>query len=115
MLPGGIINAVVSALAGRLYDSHGAKMPARIGFAIALVGVIMLALVKPTSSVAYVICAHIIMMIGCPLAMSPAQTSALSTLSGFESGDGSTIMNTMQQVIGALTTALATSCLVSSQ
>ena len=115
MLPGGIINAVVSALAGRLYDSHGAKMPARIGFAIALVGAIMLALVKPTSSVAYVICAHIIMMIGCPLAMSPAQTHALNALEGLESADGSTIMNTMQQIVGAIATALATSFLMLGQ
>lgn len=71
----------------------------------------MLAFTTPHSPIIYVVCAHIILMIGCPLAMSPAQTSALSTLSGLESGDGSTIMNTMQQVIGALATALATSCL----
>ncbi len=111
MLPGGIINAATSAIAGRLYDSIGAKCPVLIGFVLALFGALMLAFTTPHSPIIYVVCAHVILMIGCPLAMSPAQTSALSTLSGFESGDGSTIMNTMQQVIGALTTALATSCL----
>ena len=30
MLPGGIINALVSAISGRLYDSIGAKIPATI-------------------------------------------------------------------------------------
>lgn len=111
MLPGGVINAITSAFAGRVYDSIGAKRPAIIGFIIALIGALMLVITTPHSSIAYVICAHIILMIGCPLAMSPAQTSALSSLSEIESGDGSTIMNTMQQVVGALATALATSFL----
>lgn len=90
MLPGGLVNALVSAFAGRMYDSIGAKRPVMI---------------------AYVIAAHVILMIGCPLAMSPAQTSALNALRGPASSDGSTILNTMQQIVGALATALATSFL----
>lgn len=38
MLPGGIINALTSAIAGRLYDSHGAKKPTILGIIIALIG-----------------------------------------------------------------------------
>lgn len=111
MLPGGVINALTSAFAGRIYDSVGAKRPAMIGFIIALVGAGMLACTSAHSSIAYVIAAHVILMIGCPLAMSPSKTSALNYLSGLESADGSTILNTMQQIVGALATALATSFL----
>lgn len=111
MLPGGVVNALTSAVAGRLHDSVGAKRPAMIGFFIALVGTGMLALTSDHSSITYVITAHVILMIGCPLAMSPSQTSALNSLSGMESADGSTILNTMQQIVGALATALATSFL----
>ena len=111
MLPGGVVNALTSAVAGRLYDSVGAKGPAMIGFLIALIGAVMLAFTSTTTPVWYIVVAHIILMIGCPLAMSPSQTSALNSLSGLESGDGSTIMNTMQQIVGALATALATSFL----
>lgn len=111
MLPGGIINALVSAFAGRLYDSVGAQIPAVLGFTIATIGLIMLIFSNPTSSIIYVIVTHIIIMIGCPLAMSPAQTHALNALKGAESADGSTILNTMQQIIGAVATALATSFL----
>ena len=82
MLPGGVINAATSALAGRMYDSFGAKWPARIGFAVAFVGAVMLALVTTHSAIWYVILAHIILMIGAPLAMSPSQTSALNSLKG---------------------------------
>lgn len=111
MLTGGVINAATSALAGRMYDSFGAKWPARIGFAVAFVGAVMLALVTTHSAIWYVILAHIILMIGAPLTMSPSQTSALNSLKGLESADGSAILNTMQQIVGALATALATSFL----
>lgn len=111
MLPGGIINAIVSAFAGRLYDSFGAKKPAVAGFVIAVIGIVMLIFSNSNSSLGYVIAAHIVLMIGCPLAMSPAQTHALNSLQGAESADGSTILNTMQQIIGAVATALATSFL----
>ncbi|WP_283583031.1 DHA2 family efflux MFS transporter permease subunit [Limosilactobacillus difficilis] len=109
MLPGGIVNAVVSAIAGRLYDNVGARKPAIAGFILALVGALLFAFANSKSSLAYVIAAHVILMIGCPLAMSPSSTNALSSLSGLQSADGSTILNTMQQIVGALATALATS------
>lgn len=110
MLPGGIVNALISAFAGRMYDRMGAKLLARLGFVIALIGVLMFC-----SSLAYVIAAHVVLMIGCPLAMSPSQTHALNALAGPESADGSTIMNTLQQIVGAIATALATSFLAMGQ
>lgn len=88
MLPGGLINAITFAPAGRMYDNFGAKQPARIGFLIAFVGTVMLALVTTSSAIWYVILAHIILMIGAPLAMSPSQTSALNSLKGLEFADG---------------------------
>lgn len=111
MFPGGLVNALMSGVAGRLYDRVGAKMPVRLGLVIALIGIIMMAMMSTKTSVAYIIIAHIVLMVGCTLAMSPAQTYALNALTGAQSGDGSTIMNTMQQIIGAIATALATSLL----
>lgn len=111
MLPGGIVNAIVSMLAGRLYDRVGARIPARIGFALSIAGSIMLLLAMGSSTIAYVIVAHIVLMIGVPLAMSPCQTSALNSLPPQLSADGSTALNTMQQVLGAIATAVATSLL----
>lgn len=111
MLPGGIINAAVSAFAGRAYDNIGAKKPAILGFILALIGAGMLACLTPHSSIAYIIAAHVILMIGCPLAMSPSQTYALNAIQGPASADGSTIMNTLQQIVGAISTAIATGLL----
>ena len=111
MLPGGIVNCIVSVIAGGLYDRIGARIPARAGFALSIVGAVMFLLATPESPVTYVICAHVIMMIGVPLAMSPSQTSALNSLPHRMNADGSTMMNTLQQVLGAVATAVATSLL----
>ncbi|MEJ6358847.1 DHA2 family efflux MFS transporter permease subunit [Lactiplantibacillus plantarum] len=111
MLPAGIVNALVSAISGRLYDNFGSKWPTRVGFFIAAIGTILLTQCDTNSMLWLVILAHTILMVGAPLAMSPAQTSALGALEKFESADGSTILNTLQQIIGALSTAITTSLL----
>ena len=111
MLPGGVRNAITSAVAGRLYDNVGAKRPALVGVVLALVGVLMLLTTSTRTTVTFVIAAHVILMIGCPLFMALSQTSALNALPGISSNDGSTILNTMQQIVGAVATAVATSLL----
>ena len=111
MLPGGVTNAITSAVAGRLYDNVGAKRPALVGIVLALVGVLMLLTTSTRTTVTFVIAAYVILMIGCPLFMAPSQTSALNALPGISSNDGSTILNTMQQIVGAVATAVATSLL----
>ena len=50
-------------------------------------------------------------MIGVPLAMSPCQSYGLNALPENMSTDGSTIQNMMQQVLGAMSTAVSTSLL----
>lgn len=109
MIPGGICNAVVSFFSGKLYDRVGSRIPVRTGFFLSIVGAILLCLAGHNSSPVTIVAAHCILMIGVPLAMSPAQTDGLRALPKQLSADGSTILNTMQQVTGALCTAVTTS------
>lgn len=111
MLPGSLLNACVSFFSGRIYDKIGAKYPVKIGFSISIIGAILLVFTSSGSSIFYVIFCHIILTVGIGLAMSPAQSSGLNALPQNLSRDGSTIMNTMQQVAGAISTAIAT-CLL---
>lgn len=111
MLPGGVVNALVSLGAGRLYDKIGAGLPVKIGFSLSVIGAVLLLFADQDSQVFYVILCHILLMIGVPLAMSPSQSSGLNSLPPKLSTDGSTILNTMQQVLGAVCTAVATSLL----
>lgn len=115
MLPGGIVNAIVSAIAGRSSDTVSPRLLTTLGFGITIIGIIALLFATSTSPVWYVIMAHIIMMVGVPLSMSPAQTFGLGALDQRTSSDGSTIMNTFQQIVGAIATAIATSLLAFGQ
>lgn len=111
MLPGGVMNAVVSMISGRIFDRLGARKPAMAGFAVSVVAAILLLFSSPGVSVVYVVICHVLLMIGVPLAMSPCQTHALSSLPRNLSTDGSTVLNTLQQVLGAVCTAVTTSLL----
>lgn len=115
MLPGGIVNALVSMVAGRIYDAIGARIPALVGFALTAVAVALLTTATPDTPLAFVVCCHVVAMIGIPLAMSPCQTHALASLPPRYSTDGSTMLNTLQQVFGAVCTAFATFLLASGQ
>lgn len=115
MLPGGIINAVVSFGAGRAYDKLGAKWLTRLGFLVSILGAMMFLLSNSHSSLGFIIAAHILIMIGVPLAMSPAQTYGLNSLDAYQSADGSAIINTFEQVLGAVATGIATILLSTGQ
>lgn len=115
MLPGGLVNAAVSVVAGNIFDRIGARIPALTGFACSAIASAMLLFATPETPIWYVVLCHIIMMIGVPLAMSPCQTHALQALPQRMNGDGSTLMNTLQQVLGAICTAAATCLLAAGQ
>lgn len=115
LLPGGIVNGIVSAISGKLYDIHGAKWLVRIGFLICIVAGAMFICVQTTSSFLFVIAANLLLMIGAPLVMSPAQTNGLNALPREMSPDGSAIMNTAQQVSGAIATALSATLLAAGE
>ena len=114
MLPGGLINAAVSVAAGTLFDRFGARGPVSIGFACSALASAMLMVATPQTPIWYMVACHIIMMIGVPLAMSPCQTHALASLPPQLNSDGSTFMNTLQQVLGAICTAVATCLLLAA-
>lgn len=115
MLTGGLINAAVSVAAGTLFDRFGARGPVSIGFACSALASAMLMIATPETPIWYMVACHIIMMIGVPLAMSPCQTHALASIPPQLNSDGSTIMNTLQQVLGAICTAVATCLLAAGQ
>lgn len=115
LLPAGVVNAFVALLAGRLYDSFGAKRLVRTGAVLALIGILLLLFVHTGTSLWYVIGVDIILMSGSGLLLSPAQSYGLGALSETDSNDGSTIMNTLQQVFGALSVSIATTFLIVGQ
>ncbi|WP_154035659.1 DHA2 family efflux MFS transporter permease subunit [Bifidobacterium breve] len=111
MLPGGIVNAVCTLMAGRLFDRHGARILVWIGVVMTAIGGALFFAIGVNSGVVLFLAAHIIVMVGIPFIQQSAQSAALKSLPGRMAADGSTILNTMQQVCGAIATAVAT-CLL---
>lgn len=115
ILPGGVVNCLLSLMSGRIYDKVGARIPTTIGFAFSLMGALLMLTVTPETPIGAVVVYNIVFMIGVPLVMSPTQSFGLSSLPMRMNADGSAIMNTFQQVGGAIATALATSLMLVGQ
>lgn len=111
MLAGGVINAICSFATGRMYDKVGARPLVRAGAVVAIIGSLLFLVIGVTTAPAFFVLAHVVFMIGIPLMQQSAQSAALKGLPRGLAADGSTILNTMQQVCGAIGTAVAT-CLL---
>lgn len=107
LLPGGIINAFMSVGAGNLFDRFGPRVMVPCGVFLSVVGLFALRTIDGTTSVYFVATFHIIMFIGITLTMMPAQTNGLNELPKELYPDGTAILNTLQQVAGAVGTAVA--------
>ncbi len=106
MLPGGLIQGILSPIVGRVYDKVGPR-PVVIPGAILLAGgQWLLATIDENSTVTTIIVLHVIFCIGMALLMTPLMTVALGALPQNLYGHGSAIMNTLQQLSGAAGTAV---------
>jgi MFS transporter, DHA2 family, lincomycin resistance protein len=113
LLPGGIINGILSPVMGGLFDKYGPKWLVTIGILILTGAMIGFSTITIDTSSTFIIALHIITMVGISMVMMPAQTNGLNQLPPELYPDGTAIMNTLQQVAGAIGTAIAISILSS--
>lgn len=113
LLPGGIINGLMSPIMGRLFDKYGPKWLVIPGLVVVAVTLWFFSSITATSTVIFVIVLHSALMIGISMIMMPAQTNGINQLPLQYYPDGTAIMNTLQQVAGAIGTALAVSIMTS--
>ncbi|MNC09996.1 putative multidrug resistance protein EmrY [compost metagenome] len=109
LLPGGIINGLMSPIMGRLFDKYGPKWLVIPGLIIVAVSLWFFSSITATSTVVFVIVLHSALMVGVSMIFMPAQTNGINQLPMELYPDGTAIMNTLQQVAGAIGTALAVS------
>lgn len=107
LLPGGVINAFMSVVAGNLFDKFGPKLMVPIGLAFVIISMIFLQIIDVDTKNSTIIVLHIALLIGISFIMMPAQTNGLNQLPRELYTDGTAIMNTLQQVAGAIGTAVA--------
>lgn len=107
MLPGGLINGIMSQLTGHLFDIIGPRMLVIPGFIITIAVVWILSGITQHSTIVLITALHSSLMFGTAMVVTPVQTNALNQLPRQLYPDGTAIMTTLQQVAGAMGTALA--------
>jgi len=115
LLPGSLLNGFLSPVMGRLFDKFGPKWLVTIGLIVVSVVLFLYTGIKPATPLGMIITLHIFMMIGISMIMMPAQTNGLNQLPPHFYPHGTAIMNTLQQVSGAIGTAVAVSILSAGQ
>ena len=115
LLPGGILNGFMSPITGRIFDKYGPRGLVTPGFIIMIIMLWLLSNVTTETSIIMVVIMHTFLMIGVSLVMMPAQTNGLNQLPRHLYPDGTAIMNTLQQVSGAIGTAIAITIMSASQ
>ena len=115
LLPGGVINGIFSPIVGRLFDNYGAKVLVMPGFILIGIAFVFFMQIDQQTSQLTIIVLHSVMMIGVSLVMAPAQTNGLNQLPRHLYPDGTALMNTLQQVSGAIGTAVAITIMSTAQ
>ena len=106
LLPGAIAMAIMSPITGRLFDLFGGRVLAIVGLAITTVTSYLFSQLTMESTYAYLVILNTVRMFGMSMVMMPVQTNGLNQLPARYYSHGTAMNNTLQQVSGAIGTAL---------
>lgn len=107
MLPGGLLMGILAPLVGKLYDKVGARPLIVPGALVLLVSLLGYALILNASTPIWLLVVlHLVMSLGLAFIFTPAFTTALNPLPHNLHSHGSALLSTLQQLAGAIGTAL---------
>ena len=106
MLPGAIVMGLMSPITGRLFDKYGARTMAIIGLTITIVTTFYLSRLGLDSGYYYIMMLYTVRMFGISLVSMPIMTNGLNQLPMVSNPHGTAMNNTLQQVSGAIGTAI---------
>ncbi|MGO3140768.1 MAG: MFS transporter [Galactobacter sp.] len=111
MLPMGLIQVVASPILGRIYDAVGPRPLAIPATLLLSAAAVILCFMGPGMPVWLLIVATTMFGLGMSGVFSALMTAGLASLPGAMHGDGTAIINTVQQVAAAAGTAVLTAAL----
>ncbi|MDU2243814.1 MAG: MFS transporter, partial [Paenibacillus sp.] len=106
LLPGALINALLSPVSGRLLDKFGIKPIAIIGLLFTIPAIWGVTHLTEWTPYSYLVVRTIILRIGLSFLTMPLNTAGLNALPKHMNAHGSAVTNTVRQVAGAIGTAL---------
>ena len=106
MLPGALVMAFMSPITGRLFDKIGGRILATTGLAITVVTTYLFSTLSMDTTYNYIMILHAVRMFGMSMVMMPVSTNGLNQLPARFYPHGTAMNNTLNQVAGAIGTAL---------
>lgn len=106
MFPGAVIGSVLAPVSGRVLDKFGAVKPILFGLIIATLAMILMAVFFKDLSFWTLMLTHMLLMVGIGFSYANLMTITLSSLAPSENADGNSVLNTLQQFVGASATAI---------
>ena len=106
IMPGAIINGLMSVFTGSFYDKYGPRPLIISGFTILTVCTFLLCFLKADTSYMYLIIIYAIRMFAVSLLMMPINTAGINALENKNISHGTAIMNFGRVMAGSLGTAL---------
>ncbi|WP_312182109.1 MDR family MFS transporter [Arthrobacter sp.] len=106
LLPGGLVQAVVAPIFGRVYDRFGPRPVLIPGAAMLALGQWLFVTVDTDTELWMFMVSHVVFSIGLAMLMTGLLASAMASLEPRLYGHGSAIFNTGQQLGGAIGTTI---------
>jgi DHA2 family lincomycin resistance protein-like MFS transporter len=106
LLPGGLVQGLLSPVVGRLFDKHGPTVLLVPGTILVSAVLWFMSTVSEATPIPMILGAHVALSIGLALMFTPLFTSGLGSLPSNLYSHGSAIVGTVQQLAGAAGTAV---------
>lgn len=106
LLPGGIINGLASPVVGRLFDRFGPRFLVPIGTILMTLTIWSLTQISAETNTILLLMVHVLFSLGLAMLFTPVFTTGMNQLPRHLHAHGSAIASTLQQVAGAVGTAL---------
>lgn len=115
LLPGCVVGAIMAPLSGQILDKLGARRPILTGATCALVGTILFAAFSQHLATSVAIAFYILFAFGQSLMVGNTLTTSLTFLPAETKADGNAVVNTLQQLAGAIGTSVSSAIVNAAQ
>ncbi|MFF2910779.1 MFS transporter [Paenibacillus sp. NPDC057934] len=115
LLPGTLLSGIMGPLMGKMFDKYGPRRLIIPG--LILIGAVMFlfSTITVNTSTVFIVALHCTFLLALSMVMMPAQTNGMNQLPAELYPHGTAIMSTLQQVAGAIGSALAMTMLATGQ
>ena len=115
LLPGCIVGALLAPFGGRMLDAYGARRPILFGCTLITLAALAFALRLPVSTTLSLTLICVLYTIGQGFAAGNIMTNSVRLLAPALQSDGNAVCNTLQQLAGAVGTAVVSSIVAAGQ